>query len=57
MVRLPVSGNEVALRAPDGKDDILLQEASGGPVEVAIALLGRVGGANDWAGLSVTDFE
>ena len=57
MVRLPVSGNEVALRAPDGKDDILLQEASGGPVEVGIALLGRLGGANDWAGLSVTDFE
>jgi hypothetical protein len=57
MVRLPVSGNEVALRAPDGTDDILLQEASGGPVEIGIALLDRLGGANDWAGLSVTDFE
>ena len=57
MVRLPVSGNEVALRAPDGTDDILLQEASGGSVEVGIALLGRLGGANDWTGLSVTDFE
>jgi len=57
MVRLPVSGNEVALRAPDGTDDILLQEASGGPVEIGIALLDRLGCANDWAGLSVTDFE
>jgi len=36
MQRLPVSGIEATLRAPDGTDDILLQEASGGPVEVGI---------------------
>lgn len=61
MLRLPVSGAEVALRAPDGTDDILLQEASGGPVEVGIALLARLADAGsdirDWAGLTVTDFE
>jgi len=61
MFRLPVSGLEVDLRAPDGTDDILLHEASGGPVEVAIALLARLAdsgnGNRDWAALSVTDFE
>jgi hypothetical protein len=61
MPRLPVSGAVVAFRAPDGTDDILLQEASGGAVEVGIALLGRLAqaedGPRDWAGLSVTDFE
>jgi hypothetical protein len=57
MVRLPVSGAEVTLRAPDGTDDILLQEAPGGPVEVALALVGRLAGNGDWAALTVTDFE
>jgi hypothetical protein len=61
MHRLPVSGIEVTLRDPDGMDDILLQETSGGPVETGIALLARLARAEnesrDWAGLSVTDFE
>jgi hypothetical protein len=65
MVRLPVSGIEVALRAPDGTDDLLLQESWGHPVEVGIALLVRLADAgkgtrangHDWSDLSVTDFE
>jgi len=60
MSRLPVSGAEVALRAPDGTDDMLLQETTGGAVEVALALLPRLAkadGARDWAALTVTDFE
>jgi len=61
MPRLPVSGAEVALRAPDGADDMLLQEAAGGPIEVGLMLLARLAGAGDrdrdWAGLTVTDFE
>ena len=32
--RLPVSGARVALREPDGPDDMLLREAAGSPVEV-----------------------
>jgi len=61
MVRLPVSGAAVALRAPDGADDLMLQEATGGPVEVGLALLARLAraddGDRDWAELTVTDFE
>jgi hypothetical protein len=61
MSRLPVSGAEVALRAPDGNDDMLLQEAGGGAVEVALALLPRLAAEADrereWAALTVTDFE
>src|SRR3974377_1557243 len=61
MPRLPVSGAEVALRAPDGSDDLLLQEATGSVVEVALALLPRLAadaeGERDWAALTVTDFE
>jgi hypothetical protein len=61
MPRLPVSGAEVALRAPDGNDDILLQEAAGGAVEIALALVPRLAadaaGERDWAALTVTDFE
>jgi hypothetical protein len=61
MSRLPISGAEVALRAPDGTDDMLLQEATGGAVEVALALLPRLAAvandARDWGALTVTDFE
>src|SRR5260370_30781193 len=59
MPRLPVSGAEVALRAPDGTDDMLLHEAAGGAVEVGLALLGRLAGdgVRDWAALTVTDYE
>lgn len=61
MLRLPVSGIQVALRAPDGTDDILLQEAHGEPVAIGIALLARLAqaghGRSEWSELSVTDFE
>jgi hypothetical protein len=59
MPRLPVSSSEIALRAPDGTDDMLLHEAAGGAVEVALALLTRLagGGERDWGALTVTDFE
>ena len=60
MPRLPVSGTEVSLRAPDGSDDMMLLEAAGGPVEVGLALLRRLAGDDgerDWAELTVTDFE
>jgi hypothetical protein len=61
MFRLPVSGAEVALRAPDGADDMLLQEATGGPIEIGLMLLSRLADAGDrdrdWAELTVTDFE
>ena len=61
MFRLPVSGAEVALRAPDGADDMLLQEAMGGPIEIGLMLLSRLADAGDrdrdWADLTVTDFE
>src|SRR5690242_12635986 len=59
MRRLPVSGAEVALRAPDGSSDMALSEAAGGAVELGLALLSNLadGGARDLAGLTVTDFE
>jgi hypothetical protein len=61
MPRLPVSGAQVALRAPDGTDDMLLQEATGGPIEAGLLLLSRLAvatdGERDWAALTVTDFE
>jgi hypothetical protein len=61
MPRLPVSGAQVALRAPNGNDDLLLQEVTGGAVDVALALLARLAvdaeGERDWAALTVTDFE
>jgi hypothetical protein len=61
MLRLPVSGAEIALRAPDGADDMMLQEATGGPIEVGLMLLARLADAgdraSDWAELTITDFE
>jgi hypothetical protein len=59
MPRLPVSGTEFSLRAPDGSDDLLLLEAAGGPVAVGLALLERLAGPAgcDWSALTVTDFE
>ena len=61
MLRLPVSGLDVALRMPDGADDMLLHEASGAPVDTGLALLARLARGNDgradWSGLTVTDFE
>jgi hypothetical protein len=58
MVTLPVSGAAVAFRDPDGVDDMLLHEATGGAVEVAAALLDRLCEPSlDAADLTVTDFE
>jgi hypothetical protein len=59
MVKLPVSGAEIALRRPDGLDDMLLRETAGSPIEAGLALIERLaGGADcDWASLNVTDFE
>jgi len=58
MVTLPVSGAVVALRNPDGVDDMLLHEATDTPVEVGAAMLARLCGAPlDPKALVVTDFE
>jgi hypothetical protein len=62
MPRLPVSGQEVRIRPPDGTDDLLLLESDGNTVAVALGLLARMaepedGGGSDWAALAVTDFE
>lgn len=58
MFTLPVSGAAIALREPDGVDEMLLHEAAGSPVEAGLALLARIGGAAlDAPGLVVTDFE
>ncbi|MEO8714659.1 MAG: hypothetical protein ABI369_06575 [Acetobacteraceae bacterium] len=62
MPRLPVSGREVALRPPDGTDDLLILETQGNAVSAGLALLARVAqpadaDAADWAALTVTDFE
>ena len=59
MLRLPVSGADITLRAPDGNDEMLLREASSGPIEIGLTLLERLAspGGRDWAALTVTDFE
>ena len=57
MVRLPVSGLHVALRQPDGADELALREAAGPDVARALLLLGRLSDQADWTGLTVTDFE
>jgi len=59
MVRLPVSGLEVALREPDGLDDMLVRETLGSPIEAGLALIEQLAGQadRDWASLVVTDFE
>jgi len=56
---LPVSGANIALRTPDGTDDMLLQETVGNPVEIGLTLLQRLADTDerDWAALTVTDFE
>jgi hypothetical protein len=57
MVHLPVSGLEVAVRPPDGSDELIVREMNGSPVAKAIALAARLTDPEDIAGLSVTDFE
>lgn len=59
---LPVSGREVAWRAPKGADDLFIQEASGPPARVALSLVRRLARSVDRtdfhaAALTVTDFE
>jgi hypothetical protein len=58
MSALRASGAWVALKSLDGRDELLLAEASGPAIETAIALLSSLGGDGFDAGaLSVTDFE
>jgi hypothetical protein len=57
MPRLPVSGLDVAWRAPDGADQMALLDAPGEPVAAGLALVARLAGPGDWAALSVTDFD
>ena len=58
MVTLPVCGIQVPLREPDGVGEMLLHEASGGPVAAALSLVARLyGDVIDAPGLAVTDFE
>jgi hypothetical protein len=66
VVRLPVGGRRVALRAPDGHDDLLLLESPATPAgdaALAAALAGRLAapadrlGPLDAEGLCVTDLE
>ena len=60
---LPVSNKIIDLRPPDGREDVLLCEWTGGEAELALALLNalthvRAGQDQvDWGGLPVTDGE
>jgi hypothetical protein len=56
-VKLPVSGLEPRLRTPGGRDDLVLCEGAGAPVARSLALLGALSDDEDWAALTVTDFE
>src|SRR5438270_7304427 len=69
--RLPVSGQEVALKQPTGGEEMGLLESSGDQTQVALALAERLAspllepagmkhegpGIADWSSLSVTDFD
>ncbi len=58
MFALPVSGGAVALKVPDGADDLRLVEARGEAIEVALTLIDALSqGAIDTRQLVVTDFE
>src|SRR5580658_7795103 len=58
MFALSASGASVALRIPDGQDEILLTEGGESVPAAAIELLSRLGGEGFDAGaLPVTDFE
>jgi len=61
-VRLPVSGIEVALRAPNGADDLFLIERPDRDMRAAVELLARVArgiddAAVDWRALPLTDVD
>ena len=58
MFALPVCGARVALKLPDGADDLRLVEARGEATEVALTLIDALSqGAIDTRQLVVTDFE
>jgi len=65
VVRLPVSGMAVSLRAPDGADDLAILEVRGSAVARALQILPRLAQATtgersdttSWASVTVTDFE
>jgi hypothetical protein len=58
MFALPVCGVRVALKLPDGVDDLRLAEARGEATEVALTLIDALSqGAIDTRQLVVTDFE
>ncbi len=61
-MRLPVSGLQIAFRAPDGNDDLALLEATGSVAAQALAALPRLASFVEaqpypWPDLTVTDFE
>lgn len=61
-VRLPVSGIEIVVRAPNGADDLFLLERPDRDVLAAVDLLARVGqggdgGAVDWSALPLGDVD
>jgi hypothetical protein len=60
--RLPVSGVEVMVRQPVGREDLILLEAPAGGLAAAIALLAAIaqgidGRALDWAALPASDAD
>jgi hypothetical protein len=62
LFRLPVSGHVVALRHPNGAEDLLLLEAAGEDTTQALALVGRLtrpatDAGIDWLELTVTDLD
>jgi hypothetical protein len=62
MIRLPVSGEAVLLRLPDGADEMAIAEDDAAPIQAALRLLGRAAtpaeeGTADWSRLPVADFE
>jgi hypothetical protein len=62
LFRLPVSGHVVALRHPNGAEDLLLLEVAGEDTTQALALVGRLArpatdAGIDWLELTVTDLD
>lgn len=63
LCKLPVSGNEITLRLPSGREDVLLCEWTGEQSALAHCLLDAVTGKNawqgatDWGDMPITDIE
>jgi hypothetical protein len=60
--RLPVSGMQVAVQPPTGREDLLLQEASNLEMALVFTLLDRLirlpqDAARNWGELAITDLE